>query len=205
MKLPNATNGLSLHPTNLLQYNSPSFTSYPSSSSTSSSSSCSSYSSMDPSLLTQQHFNSGIDLQHNLFLSQQLLATSGVQQQQQQPGQPQMSQAQLYQYHLLATNAAKIQQQNHHLANKFNQTQDSASKMIDWIFKSQASQSQSNQLNHFLLNRLNQQYLLESQNQYAMNSIQQQQQDIKHKLCSTPAFQSSDNNNRRQFKKQKKQ
>ncbi len=137
--------GLSMHP-NFLPYNSSGFTSYPSSSSTSSSSSCSSYTSIDPSLLNH-NFNHGPatveqlnNLQTNLFLNQQFLNANLA------GSVGQMSPAQIYQYHLLATSSAKMQQSQQH---------EQASKMLDWILKSSSQQqgtsNNNTQLNNFLL------------------------------------------------------
>jgi len=81
--------------------------------------------------------------QANLFLNQQFLNANLA------GSVGQMSPAQIYQYHLLATSTAKMQQ-NQHLHN------DQASKMLDWILKSSSQQHQkgisnSTQFNNLLL------------------------------------------------------
>ena len=178
-------------PPSILPYNSPNFNSYPSSSSASSSSSCSSYTSMDPALLHHHHHHhlqqqqqqqqrptapNLQDLHSNFLLGQQLLNANLT---------GQMSPAQLYQYHLIAANAAKLQ--NQHLASQFAPNQDSAAKMLDWIIKSQQQQQQqqqqpANQLNNLLLGRLNQQLFIENQ-EMAMRQHQHQQ----HQQLFSPA------------------
>lgn len=157
---PNATNSHILP-----AYASPNFNSYPSSSSASSSSStCSSYASMDPNLLTQTHFPQP----GNFLLSQQFI-------------QSQMSPAQLYQYHLIAQNAAKLQNHQQNQVTQFSQSQDSAAKMLDWIIKSQQQQQPTNsvnQLNNILFNRLNQQLFMENHQQQQELAMRQHQQHV---------------------------
>ena len=144
---------------------------YPSSSSTSSStSSCSSYSSnnlLDHQQPHQQH--------SNFFLNQQFLNTNFIS----SPHQP-MNAAQLYQYHMLISNAAKVPSNvdPNGPTQYYEQFQHTPSKMFDRIFKSMppAANPTINQFNSFLFGHLSQQYLMENQELLYRQQQQQQKQ-----------------------------
>ena len=168
---------------------------YPSSSSTSSStSSCSSYSSnnlLDHHQQQQQH--------NNFFLNQQFLNTNFIS----SPHQP-INAAQLYQYHMLLSNAAKVPSSvdPNPPTQYYEQFQHTSSKMFDRIFKSMppAANPAVNQFNSFLFGHLNQQYLMENQELLYRQQQQKQYFDSLHgfevanklekqedEICSKPA------------------
>lgn len=168
-------------PHSFLSNSSQGFSSYPSSSSASSSSSCSSFTSMDPALLNQQQSNFlDVNIQNNPFMNHNFLYPNIN-----SNGNTQMNPAQLYQC-MLMSNASKLQ--NQQAASQLavqeqfnNQQQYSASKMLDWIFKSQSIQQPqtppinqaNNQLNHLLFNRLFNQQLIEKQELVRQQQLQQ--------------------------------